>query len=470
MKRFKMVLVAAVLMASLAQPDRAIGQTFVGAPCALPGVEGEARCGRIAVPESRQLEGGRTIELKVVVLPATGDPAKREPDAITFLAGGGVLPATRYAPFMARVLQPLRETRDIVLVDQRGTGESNPLHCRLPSPIFDAAEYADRKRYIAAVKACADGLSSRADLRAYNTVEAMHDLDAVRSALGYPQLSIWGVSYGTKAARVYLRQYPERVRVAVLYGAVPLSFSMWTDLAGAERGMLQAILQRCRADEACNARHPDLERKLHEVRERLAATPHRFTAGAEGSAAQGVMDDRAFLQLLSARLSSTRDSAGIPGLIERAHAGDYSGVTEGLDDRPPAVPAGVYHSIACSEEPPLRQPADPKVDGDWLAHERDACSVWPRAAHEDTFWTPVASTVPVLLVTGEDDHITPPAYAERIATTLSKSRLVRIPHAAHGDINPCMGGIFVQALGSGDVAELDTSCIAQLPAFAFPDN
>lgn len=468
MCRFKPILFAAAVFACCATSGPAIAAGLLFSPCALPGVDGEARCGRIAVPESRRSKGGRTIELKVVVLPATGDPARREEDAITFLAGGGVMPATRYAPFLARVLQPLRGTRDIVLVDQRGTGESGPLNCDLPSPIFDAEAYADRTRYVAAVKSCADSLSSQADLRAYNTVEAMHDLDAVRSMLGYRQWSLWGVSYGTKAARVYLRQYPERVRVAVLYGVVPLAFSMWSDMAAAERAMLRTILQRCQADAACAARHPELDSKLAQVRRRLATSPHRFQVKAAGRQLDGVIDDRAFVQLLSARLSSTRDSATIPGLIERAHGGDYAGLTAGLDGQPAPIPSGVYHAIACSEERPLWQAGDPVVDGDWLAHERDACSVWPRAGHDDAFWQPVSSVVPVLLVTGEDDHITPPAYAERVAATLTGARLLRIPNAAHGDINPCIGGLFVQALQTGNVAGLDAGCIATQPAYAFP--
>lgn len=469
MNRWVLAALGAMLAACGPAPGHAAqGNAF--AACSLPGVDGPARCGRIAVPESRRLEGGREIELKVVVLPATGEPARRAHDAITFLAGGGVMPATHYAPFLARVLQPLRASRDIVLVDQRGSGESNPLHCTLPSPIFDRATYADRTRYVAAVQSCVQNLSSRADLRAYNTVEAMHDLDAVRSALGYAQWSIWGVSYGTKAARVYLRQYPERVRVAVLYGVVPLAFSMWTDIQASERRMLQAILDRCQADAGCRSRHPRVETELAQVLERLAASPHRFAAPAEDATLEGVIDHRAFLQLLLARLSSTRESATIPALISRAHAGDLSGLTTGLDARPPPIPAGVYHSIACSEERALWQAGDVTVDGEWLAHERDACSVWLRAAHPDAFWTEVASDIPLLLVSGEDDHLTPPSYAERIAATLSGSKLVRIPNAGHGDINPCIGGLFVQALEAGGVADLDTGCIAALPAYAFAED
>lgn len=120
---------------------------------------------------------------------------------------------------------------------------------------------------------CARELSARADLTAYNTVEAMHDLDEVRAALGYEQWSLWGVSYGTKAARVYLRQYPKRVRVIALYGVVPIGDSMWTDLPANERRALAGILDRCREDQGCNTRYPGLADKLAALQARLAEKP-----------------------------------------------------------------------------------------------------------------------------------------------------------------------------------------------------
>ncbi|MBK6727599.1 MAG: alpha/beta fold hydrolase [Xanthomonadales bacterium] len=439
-------------------------------PCAVPGIEGEARCGRIQVPERRDTEGGRSIELKVLMLPATGPAEHKARDAITFLAGGGVMPATRYAPFLARVLAPLRETRDIVLVDQRGTGESNPLACELPSPIFERDRYLDPKRHADAVAGCARELSARADLTAYNTVEAMHDLDEVRAALGYEQWSLWGVSYGTKAARVYLRQYPKRVRVIALYGVVPIGDSMWTDLPANERRALAGILDRCREDQGCNTRYPGLADKLAALQVRLAEKPHRFKVGTADVAIEGIIDDRALLQLLGARLSSTRDGARIPALIDQLHAGNYAALSEGLDDRPPPVPPGVYLSIACGEERPLWQPADRERDGDWLAHERESCAVWPRARHDAAFWKPVASSVPVLMLAGDEDHVTPTAYAEQAAATLSGTRLLRIPNAGHGDVNPCIGGLIVQAIQSADLQTLDTACIKTLPEFGFAEE
>lgn len=433
-------------------------------PCQLPGVEGEARCGRYSVLERADRPDGRRIELKLVLLPATGTAAEKAADAITFLAGGGVMPATRYAPFLARVLAEQRRHRDIVLVDQRGTGESNPLHCQLPSPIFDAEAYADRNRYLHSVRACISGLAAKADLTAYHTEAAMRDLEAVREALGYPQWSIWGVSYGTKAARVYLRLFPQQVRVAVLYGVVPLAFPMWPDLPQADRRMLQTVLQRCAEDADCNRRFPELPQRLAALVDKLDSEPYQFIAASDQ--AQGRIDGAALLQLLSARLSTTRESALLPQLIDAVEGGEMEALTGGLDRSPPPVPAGVYYSIACSEERALWQPSD--GGHDWLDRERDTCSLWPRSAIDESYWQPLQSDRPVVLVSGADDHITPPAYAARIAVGLSHARLLEVPNAGHGDVNPCIVSLIAQTIEAGDHRTLDTACLATLPDYGFP--
>src|SRR5690349_7421081 len=168
--------------------------------------------GPFEVPENRSLPNGRRIVLNVVVLPALTDSA--ESDALTFLAGGGVVPATRYIRFLARAFRTLRQHHDILLVDQRGTWNSTPLECDSDSAGADRTMPADPCD-VSETKKCRDELMKHADLRQYTTEAAMADLDSVRSWLGYEQLDLYAASYGTKAAQAYAKRYPDRVRTMV---------------------------------------------------------------------------------------------------------------------------------------------------------------------------------------------------------------------------------------------------------------
>jgi len=233
-------------------------------------------CGTLDVPEDRETTDGRTIGLHVVVLPAVGEAAPAA-DALTFLAGGGVAPATRYVPFFTNAVRRLRDGRDIVLVDQRGTGDSNALDCDLPEPHEveggqDAGE-AYQTAYLDALRVCRTDIEALADPRLYTTANAADDLDAVRAWLGYEQLSVWGASYGTKVARVYMRRHPGRVRVAVLHGVVPIERSMWPDLFLAADSALTELMALCEADEACAAAYPDLESRFVALMRRLDSEP-----------------------------------------------------------------------------------------------------------------------------------------------------------------------------------------------------
>ena len=223
-----MVLLLPLNLGVLAEGSKAPGRSVAGKlkPCHVPGVDEEVHCGRYEVYENRGARKGRKIGLNIVVLPARGPKVAADP--LVFLAGGGVAPATRYAGFLSEAYPNLRRQRDILLVDQRGTGGSNPLECDLTTDPA-SAEYRDEGRFLAAVRRCRRELEQKADLRYYTTPIAMDDLDEVRRWLGYPRFNLFGVSYGTTAAMVYLRQHPEHVRTVALQGVIPLDVPMWLE-------------------------------------------------------------------------------------------------------------------------------------------------------------------------------------------------------------------------------------------------
>lgn len=180
-------------------------------PCTLSG-KVKAFCGTYEVFENREARSGRKIPLKIVILPATGND--RAPDPLFFLEGGPGGGAVLDAEELSK--DPLRARRDIVLVDTRGTGASNPLLCRL----WGDGTRLDHIFPLDAVTACRDELQKKADLTLYTTAAAMDDVDEVRRHLGYGKVNLYGASYGTYAAQVFLARHPEAVRAVVLDAVV----------------------------------------------------------------------------------------------------------------------------------------------------------------------------------------------------------------------------------------------------------
>jgi pimeloyl-ACP methyl ester carboxylesterase len=433
-------------------------------PCAWPGYEGDVFCGTLDVPEDRETTDGRTIGLHVVVLSATGEAAPAA-DALTFLAGGGVAPATRYVPFFTSAVRRLRDSRDIVLVDQRGTGGSNALDCDLPEPHEveggqDAGE-AYQTAYLEALRACRTDVEARADPRLYTTANAADDLDAVRAWLGYEQLSVWGASYGTKVARVYMRRHPDRVRVAVLHGVVPIERSMWPDLFLAADSALTELIALCEADEPCVAAYPDLESRFVALMTRLDTEPVLLRAPLADSPADTVtiaFDRRSLAGLVVGMLRSSRAARALPALIDQLSRDDYKQIAS--MQRPgamPSIPRGVYLSIACTEELPRLTEEDLERahrptrlgSGEWFDEEWRECEIWGSGSVPDEFWTPVESDVPVLLLTGSEDYITPLAYAEEVAGHLPNASVRVVPQRGHDDIDPCVAGLIENFLIQG---------------------
>jgi pimeloyl-ACP methyl ester carboxylesterase len=239
----------------------------------LPGVPGEVLAGRYEVFEDRRAGNGRKIPLDIVVLPARN--ARPEPEPLVFLAGGDLPPATQWAPFLARGLEKLRNERDILLVDSRGTGASHRLDCQLPDPFLDPALATDPGAWQRAVKRCRDELAAGADLRLYTTPLAMDDLFEVCEWLGWSKIDLWGVSYGTKAARVFVRQHPGHVRTMVLSGVLPLAPTTWKERAASAQRGLDRVVTDCERDSSCAKSFPNLHDEVDSLLARVAQSSFR---------------------------------------------------------------------------------------------------------------------------------------------------------------------------------------------------
>jgi pimeloyl-ACP methyl ester carboxylesterase len=449
--------------------------------CELPGVDGPVLCGMLTVPEDRAAPSGRTISLKVVVLQATGPD--RRPDPVVYLAGGGVLPATRYARMFSQRFAALRRSRDIVLVDQRGTGGSNPLNCRLPP-----AQEMGSDGYLQAVRACRAALEARADLSRYGTPAAMADLDDVRARLGYQTLNVWGMSYGSFAAQVYARSHPSRVRTLALTGPMPLDAPMWLDLARSAQDTLDRVLAECAAQSACRAAYPDPARELAAALDRLAASPATVSVEKpDGSARDVRFTDREFRDLLSAAMYTARGMGDVPHLIHAVFSGDYSPIASILSEEAPpdaAPPRGLFLSLVCSESIPRVAPAAVAAAtagtfvGDFPTRAQlRVCAEWPRAALPEGFSTPVRSGAPLVAIVGALDHTTPPRYAHSIVRGFPNGRVIVLPGRGHNDIDACVAGLIESFVEGGRAESVDAGCAAapqplrfRLPARIVPER
>jgi pimeloyl-ACP methyl ester carboxylesterase len=450
-------------------------------PCRLPGIEEDLSCGKLTVPENRQTRVGRTIELNVVVMPALERGAKEEP--LFELAGGPGVAATSAAIFYATEGKEFRRLCDVVLVDQRGTGESNPLAAtpKLKSP----QDYLSEMYPITYVEALRSALETKADLTQYTTPIAMDDLDDVRAWLGYERINLFGLSYGTRAALVYLRQHPQRVRSMILMGVSPMDLKVPLHHARGAQRALDLLFDECARDGRCSSAFPELRREWEEVMAKLKGEPARVAYALPEGGGEVTVEIRAdiFAEKLRKHMYSPAGARQVPLVVHQAARGDFSPFLQLMipkdRSRPDFDADGVYLSVTCAEdtrfidqEEAARMNAANPFGNYRVLQQTRACSTWPQRRIPDDYHQPVVSDVPVLLISGNMDPVTPPECGEEVARHLSNSRHVVIPHHAHmpdGLTNvDCLNNLMLEFLAKADPQSLDPGCVATMhpPPFA----
>ena len=436
-----------------------------------------AQCGTLDVPEDPEKPEGRRLDLRIAVISAVSH--RPQEDALFFLAGGPGQAATEAFPAIAWAFDKINQRRDIVLVDQRGTGGSNALECTTAGD--DDVATLDAAAARAWARDCLGDIG--ADVRQYTTAVAMADLDAVRAALGYPQISLYGGSYGTRAALAYLRQYPTRVRSVVLDGVVPPDLALGTTVARDAQSTLDRYIERCEADPPCRAAFPDLAGDLAEVLDRLRDGPVAVDlADPVTGEAMRLTVDHSMVGTALRFLSYSPDTAAIiPLLLHRAvETGDlgplaaqYLRVT---GDNAETLSLGMHFAVVCAEDVPFFAPDEvARLNADtYLADQvssilAEVCQVWPRGPVPADFRMPVRSDVPALVLSGELDPVTPPAYGEAVARYLKNGRHIVAPGQGHGTIvHGCIQRLMSDFVDAGTVAGLDDGCLnAMAPADLF---
>ncbi|HEU4664736.1 MAG TPA: alpha/beta fold hydrolase [Dokdonella sp.] len=444
-------------------------------PCELDTGDGAATtpasCAPFRVPEDWQHPDGRRIDLRLALV--RGSAALAERDLVVLLAGGPGQAATEAWPRARSGFAPLLERRNVLLLDQRGTGGSNALECKRDGDETERPFDPDRVR--AQTRACLDTVSRHADPRFYTTGDALRDLEAVRAALGGPQFDLVGVSYGTRVAQQYAMRYPQAVRSIVLDSAVPNEHALGAEFAHNLDDALKAQFAACAAAPACAKAYGDPWANLLRLRESLRAQPvdvayrdpfdhARRTMRLGPAALAGLVRMYAYLPETSALL---------PLGIARALDGDYASLAGQIRmlgrDLESLADNAMQLSVICSEDadllPPAEGDASTVLGSEFVETLRAQCAIWPHGTRADDFHAPFASDLPVLLLGGEFDPVTPPRYAEQIARHLPHARVLVAKGQGHSVMGRgCLPRLVARFVDTLDAAGLDAGCIADFSA------
>ena len=478
--RVTRIAVAAVIVALLAAcSQRPVERQIALTECRVAKLASAAECGVVAVPEDRGQPEGRKLSIAVTVLPA--NTLNPKPDPLFMLAGGPGQSADAIAPLAAQ-LDGVRRDRDIVLIDQRGTGKSSPLVCSALAPRDPFDELAEADAADTAARRCREQIlaAGSADVSQYTTEAYVADIDAVRAALGYSQINLWGGSYGARAAQHYLRRYPERVRAMVLDGVAPPSLRISLDAWSSRDAALSDVLIACREAPACHKAFPDLDATLLHIKQNLSPPKNVAVIDPRSGAMRDVsLSYDAVIGTLHGLIYAPEISSLIPEMLTRAEAGDYAPLAAAgvllSDDVARTMNLALHYAVTCAEDTPRIAEGDTaKVSAGLRAPslaQRNvaACDGWPRAALAADFATPISSDKPVLLLSGGLDPVTPPANAERVAKTLSNSR--HIVAAGYGHIvspHACAPRLIEKFIDDAGFANLPQSCIDYFAASKRP--
>jgi pimeloyl-ACP methyl ester carboxylesterase len=427
----------------------------------------EAQCTTFEVPEDRGNPQGRRIALNIALL-TPDKPESAQPDPVFFLAGGPGQSATQSYPQIDPAFAEVRKRRNVILVDQRGTGKSNLLSCEPPED-----DDASIETMQASAVACAATLSGKADLRHYTTTDAVADLDAVRQAIGAARINLIGVSYGTRVAQQYAMRHPDSTRSIVLDSVVPNTLQLGNIFARNLDDALALQFAQCTGNPACKAALGDPRVELDALLAALRANPVtvRYRDASTGQEHEDVLRADTVAGLVRMYAYMPEAAALLPKLIHEARNGRYGDLMAlakmlqgGMKD---SMAMGMQLSVICSEDDEgmvARAEDADTVLGNRMADGLAAmCSTWPKGRMPADFHKPLATAVPALVLEGEFDPVTPPRYGEEMAKSLPNGRLFVLRGQGHAVVGAgCMPKLFAQFVDTTDAAALDGTCLEKL--------
>jgi pimeloyl-ACP methyl ester carboxylesterase len=454
--------------------------------CELPqkksGATTSAFCAPFSVPENRAAPDGRTLDLRLALIKS--DAAAADSDIVVYLAGGPGQSAVDTWPRIRGALAPLRRHHHILLLDQRGTGQSNPLLCPGKSADEDAStssvgEGFDPAQMRTLTQTCLAAVEKKADPRFYTTTEAVADLEAVRQALGAPLFDLVGVSYGTRMAQQFAMRHPDGVRSIVLDSVAPNAMVLGEDFAINLEDALKAQFARCVQTPECTQAFGDPYAGLVKLRTDLREHPRdaQLRDPVTFQPLTRRLDDRLVAGLVRMFAYTPETAALLPLSISEGLHGNYTpllGQTQVIaGDMSDLAQNGMQMSVICSEDAdllvPRPQDAQLVLGTAMIDSLRAACEVWPRGTRPDDFHAPLKTDTPVLVLEGEFDPVTPPRYGEEVMKTLGNAKLLVAKGQGHNVIGRgCIPKLVEEFVDKLAPRTLDTKCadvLGPMPAF-----
>jgi pimeloyl-ACP methyl ester carboxylesterase len=446
-------------------------QSIALAPCRLARVDADVRCGTYSVRENRDDPKSRLIPLTVIVVPARA--ARPKADPVVFVSPGGPGTTNSEGFVFAAWHSWMRDERDIIVVDLRGTSGSSRLDCDLSDPRLGPAEYLNTPFPKDKLDACRDALRQKADLRFYTTAAVVEDFDEIRRALGYGKVNLYGVSWGTRIEYLWLRMHPETVRSAILEGTAPVSLLNPLPHARSAQDAIDSLFAECQRQPRCHQAFPNVAVELDSVRARLSRAPASVrVATVEPESTTVQFSWPQFAEGLRVMTYSPPRSLAVPLLLHRAFEGDYAvfaaAAMQSNRQLRSSLRFGFLLAITCTEDVSRIDPRTIEREtahtylGDTRVREQiAACAGWPRGQLAKNYGDPVRSDVPVFLLSGNVDPVAPARFTAEAAKYLTNSIHVVAP-GGHVPRGPCIDAMERTFLDAASPRAVDTSCVAAM--------
>jgi pimeloyl-ACP methyl ester carboxylesterase len=446
-------------------------------PCRVVGIKNEVQCGSIKRALNPAEPAGTQIDVHFVVVPAMA--RNKQPDPLFFFAGGPGQSAITIAPQITGLFGRVNNRRDLVFIDQRGTGKSAPLACKPKKgdAFRPLAELMSTDVALRVLNDCLTELQKLpyGDLRHFHTAVAMQDADAVRTALGYSTINIAGGSYGTRAVLDYLRQFPTTVRRAILDGVAPPDSVLPASVSTDSQAATELMFDACAADVRCNARYPNLRATWKQLLAGLPKTASVINPGS-GLPENVTVSAETVVGAVRSPLYVPAIASTLPYAISEAAAGRFTPLVGASNALSGAVgdgmAAGMHFAVVCSEDfPRMALSKDtPGADfaGQFAKLYQGVCSRIPKGAVPPAFYTMPTTTAATLIMSGGADPVTPPRHGERAGKALgAKARHVVVPQAGHGVMGiGCVRDVmfrFINAESDDEALKADMACVKNIP-------
>lgn len=435
--------------------------------CYATGLSDRLQCGSVEVAENPAKPDGRKIAIHYVVIPAIKNLAPQE--AVLGIAGGPGQSAIENAAGFERMLHKVRQHRDILLIDQRGTGQSNALNCDSEDLTAMLAHNDEAMDIAADVRKCKKQLEQHADISQYGSEQALADFEAVRRHLGYQKLHIYGVSYGTRMAQLYMRHYPQAIATVTLDGVVPMQQSVLA-IGGAIARAQTLVISDCEKDPLCGKAFPKLREELDTLSDTLQQYPvmEKIHHPVTGETALLTLTRDKLQGALRLAMYSPSIRALIPFAVHQAYRKNYQPILGllSLQSGSLDLAMGMHAAVVCGEDWPRltaaqRQDAEKSVIGKVMLKGIDeSCPIWQIPPALKNFSAPIASSIPTLLLSGEKDPATPPAWAEMAAVKLTNAKHLISPYATHNvAAQSCAGDLIAELVEKASVKQIDGKCL-----------